>query len=124
MAQTDITLDDLPPPRRNRALRLVIMVMMTLCGLIMAAILLSEPQVTAGVQSAAGQVSAQFGQSEVPALGSLEDLDRATELGPLDTPPPFSASPVAQNAAPDEPLVKPMVSRMPANRIPVRRAGN
>jgi len=122
MTHPDLTLDDLTPPRRNRVLRLVIMVTMTLSGLMIAAILLSEPKVTAGLQSAVGQVSARFGMANsVPAdalsVGSLEDLDRATALGPLDTTP-------VQSAEPDRPVVKPPVSQMPASRIPVRRAGN
>lgn len=117
MTQSDLTLEDLTPPRRTRILRLVIMVMMTLSGLMMAAILLSEPKVTAGLQSAIGQVSSRFGAADAPALGSLEDLDRAAEPGPLDAAP-------VQAAESDQPEAKPAVTRMPTSRIPVRRAGN
>ena len=113
MTQSDLILDDLAPPRRNRVLRLVILVIMTLCGLMMAAILLSEPKVAAGLQSAIGQVSERFTTTEAP----LDDPDRGAELGLLDEAP-------AQAVKPDQPVVKPPVNQMPVNRIPVRRAGN
>lgn len=121
MTHSDLSLDDLTPPRRNRILRLVIMVMMTLCGLMMAVILLSEPRVTTGLKSAVGQVSAQFSTSDALPLGSLEDLDQAATLGPLDAT--IAAAPT-QAAEPDQPVVKPPVSRMPTSHIAVRRAGN
>ena len=101
MTQSDLTLDDVAPPRRNRVLRLILMVLMTLCGLMMTAILLSNPRVTSTLQSSIGQAQPETDEAETAS---------------------FFGAPSAQPSG--EPAEKPAVSAMPTSRIPVRRVGN
>ncbi|MFT7593322.1 MAG: hypothetical protein ACI8R4_000635 [Paracoccaceae bacterium] len=123
MTHIDLTLDDIAPPRRNRALRLILMVLMTLCGLMMTAILLSDPRVSATLGVTPDHAPTQAELSQAPRLGSLNDLTEATGLPPLGASSAQAAA--AQPATePTEPVVRPTVSVMPTNRIPVRRAGN
>jgi len=99
MTQSDLTLDEAVPPRRNKALRLLLWVLMTLCGLMIAAILLSGPRITSELQ---------------PDIDETEPTAEAADAGSL-----FS-----WGSSEPEQVVKPAVLSMPTNRIPVRRAGN
>lgn len=90
--------DTAPAPRRSRMLRLMIWTTMGLCGTLMSAVILSEPMVAAKVHTLADGLNGKL-----------------TELRAAD------ADTGAANAAPGE---RPVVRVMPADRIPVRRAGN
>ncbi|MCA0871821.1 hypothetical protein LCL97_13365 [Seohaeicola saemankumensis] len=97
MTQTDlIEGDSSPAPRRSRVLRLMIWSTMGLCGMLMAAVVLSEPRVADKVHLLADELNGR--------LASLHGADDDT-----------------QGVAPGE---RPAVRVMPADRIPVRRAGS
>ena len=107
MTQPDLTLDEAVPPRRNKALRLLLWVLMTLCGLTIAAILLSDPRVTSKLQPAVEDT-----QPATETAGAAETADTGSFFG-------WGSSEPEQ-----KPVEKPAVRAMPTNRIPVRRAGN
>ncbi len=95
MTQPDlIEGDSSPVPRRSRMLYLMIWSTMGLCGMLMAAVVLSEPRVADKVHLFADELNGK--------LASLRGADDGS-----------------QGSAPGE---RPAVRVMPADRIPVRRA--
>lgn len=123
MTQYDQILDgpEDVPARNPRARRLILLTLIALCGSLMIAILLSDPRVSSAVSGAARAVTGQVGQ-----ILPVSPENAPTTAG-IDTPRPVEtyADPVSgrsADAAPEE-SSRPVVSRMPKNRIPVRRLG-
>ncbi len=95
---------------RTRPIVWVLRGMLTLCGGMMALVILSEPRVTASIQASVANFSGMFATES-----SVARLD--TEVAP--------SVPVIPQAAPQpKPAVQteaPKVLSMPTSRIPVRR---
>lgn len=109
-----------PPKPQSRAVRWIVGAMLTLCGILIAVVLLSEPRVVSYVQASADRVAQYFNSFR---LGSSDDQ------GSNDTlvaPAEIIAQPMpASKVEPAQVKVnRPSVRAMPTNRIPVRRAGS
>jgi len=99
------------PRRRNRIQRLVLLSVITMCGLTMIAILVSQPQVTSQLQLAAQHVSARYnGEARDPA----EVLSFSSEEGSGT-----STARVTRKYSIDQRARE----TMPRDRVRVRRSG-
>lgn len=91
------------PPRRKSPLRMALRGAFAACGLLMIAILLSDPSVRRQLEAASAMV------------GSL--LSSSEEVAMSDAAPEAVAMPLPEA----EPGAVPKVTAMPTSRVPVRR---
>ena len=82
--------------------------MMLLCGLLMLAVLLSEPRVAERVHVTLDWADELLSAPAAPDVAPMRDELKVS---------------VAPTAEPEEPAQRPVVRSMPQDRIPVRRAG-
>jgi hypothetical protein len=137
MTQTDVSLSaELRPPRhRPHALRYMHMTLMTICGLLMAVIILSHPKVSGYFAALQGADTTAPPRAAAPSpeivledeiAESLPELivtqnedQNSDSIGTLFGLMESTAEPSA-----NKPPAPPTVSAMPQNRIPVRRGAS
>lgn len=108
--------DMYPPNSSSPALRWVMRVSLTLCGLMIVAVLLSQPRAAPYVQAGMDKIDSIMSS----LITGKNQPEHMVELAvPIDTTDVSAVDPApAQDA---EIFQKPMVTAMPTSRIPVRR---
>lgn len=103
------------PNSSTPALRWVMWIMLSVCGLMIVAVLLSQPRAATYVESGITKIETMLSsfRSRSEQVPELTAPDAGTDLATL------APAPVLET----EPAQKPMVNAMPTSRIPVRRHG-